>query len=132
MSQHGVSIFGWNCHKYNFCRDKTFVSTNIILSQHKFCRGMHSFVATKDVFCRHEHVFVATNTRDKHVFVPTKLLRHFEADTFRNRPTLLYLSLNVEKQQRIAHQQKALKHWIIKRHIETRPLIIIIIIRNPT
>ena len=29
-------------------------------STQTFCRGKHTFVATKDVFCRDKHVFVAT------------------------------------------------------------------------
>ena len=51
------------------CRDKSmlvlsrqiyFVSTNIILSRQRFCRGKHAFVAKKDLFCCEKHVFVAT------------------------------------------------------------------------
>ena len=33
-------IIGGSCHKYHFCRDKRFATTNI-------CRDKHNFVATK-------------------------------------------------------------------------------------
>ena len=50
--------------KHVFCRDKThllyFFRDKNILSQQMFCRGKHTFVATKHVFCRDKHVFVAT------------------------------------------------------------------------
>ena len=78
---------GGSCRKYHFCRDKSFVTTSLLLSrqtrvcrdktcflsqqkhtcllQQKFCHGKHTFVVTKDVFCRNKHVcldkkFVAT------------------------------------------------------------------------
>ena len=76
------SIVGWSCHKYRFCRDKSFVATNTCLS-----RQNTSFVGTKVCMSRQnfrpdKHVFVATNIilsrqayfcRDKHVFVATKV-----------------------------------------------------------
>ena len=41
------SIMGESCHKYHFCRDKSFVSTNTCLSRQRFCLDKHVFVATK-------------------------------------------------------------------------------------
>ena len=64
------------------CRDKNvfsrknlslqtyFVVTNIIMVRQKFCRGKHTFVATKDVVCRNKHVFVCC---DK-TFVTTNII----------------------------------------------------------
>ena len=40
------------------CHDRTFVVTNIVLLQDKFCYGKHTFVATN--ICHDKHVFVAT------------------------------------------------------------------------
>ena len=37
------------------CRNKSFVTTKIILSQQKFCCSKHTFVATKDTFCHDKH-----------------------------------------------------------------------------
>ena len=80
-----LAIIGGCCHKYNFCRDKSFVTTNKCLSQQitsfvaifvatkvlsrqtKFChdKQITSFVATElclsqqDALCRDKHVFVA-------------------------------------------------------------------------
>ena len=54
------SIIRESCHKYHFCRDKrqTYLCrdkiSNAILSRQTFCRGKHTFVATKTCF-------VATN-----------------------------------------------------------------------
>ena len=78
------TIIGGSCYKYQFCRDKSFVTTNTclspqtrvyrdktrLLSQQKYdCRDKIMFVAKK-YFC-----FVATNIcHDKHVFVATKVL----------------------------------------------------------
>ena len=56
-----TSIIGGSCHKYNFCRDKFCRNKTpnfcrdkiyIVLLRQKFCRGKHTFVATKDVFRR--------------------------------------------------------------------------------
>ena len=75
-------IIGGSCHKYHFCRDKSFVvikdvfcsskhvfvapKVSVLWRQNYVCRAKnmfdkHTFVATKDVFCRNKHVFVATN-----------------------------------------------------------------------
>ena len=44
------------CHdKHMFCRNKSFVAPNIILSRQKFCCSKHTFVTTKDTFCRNKH-----------------------------------------------------------------------------
>ena len=88
----GWAIIGWSCHKYHFCRDKTWLlsrqNTNIFLSQQNVCRDRYlsptnitntclsrqnkSFVGTKvclsrQKFCRDKHIWVAT----KGVFVAT-------------------------------------------------------------
>ena len=95
-------IIGGSCHKYNVCRDKSFVATNkhvLVATNHVFCRDKSMLAATKllshhnyichdkiclsrQIFSR-EHVFVATNilwsrqktcfVATKHLFVPTKL-----------------------------------------------------------
>ena len=44
-----------------FCRNKSLVTTKIILLLEKFSHAMYIFVATKDVLCRNKHMFVATN-----------------------------------------------------------------------
>ena len=61
---HGPSFnIGESCHKYHFCRDIHFGTTNTCLSRQTkvclsryffifFCLDKHIFVATKDVFCR--------------------------------------------------------------------------------
>ena len=88
------SIIGGSCHKYEFCRDKSFdvfccdksmlVATKLCLSQQAyFCHDKKKtcFVATKVLFrqkyvCRNKS-FVATKDvfcRDKHVFKATQLL----------------------------------------------------------
>ena len=42
------SIIGGSCHKkYNFCRDKTSERQTRVLSRQMFCRGKHTFLATK-------------------------------------------------------------------------------------
>ena len=46
-----------------------FAATNRILSSQTFCRGKHTFVATKDVFCRDKRVCC-----DKNIFVATKMI----------------------------------------------------------
>ena len=82
QSYQSTIIIGGSCHKYNFCRDKTFVATNTCIK--------HVFVATKHVcyhdkrvrlsrhnnFCCDKIIFVATKyfCRDKYVFVATKVL----------------------------------------------------------
>ena len=53
-------IIGWSCHKYHFCRNKSFVASNTCLSQRKFCLNKYTFVTTKDTFCCDKHVFVTT------------------------------------------------------------------------
>ena len=83
-------ITSGSCHKYNFCRDKSFVATNTCLSPHN-TRDNHNVVATKVLsrqtrvcrhitletiimlspqkFCRDNITFVVSNTtrvcRDK-------------------------------------------------------------------
>ena len=47
------------CQTY-FCRDKTYVATNIILMQLKFCHDKLIFVVTKCVFCCDKSMLVAT------------------------------------------------------------------------
>ena len=47
-----------------FCRDKSFVATNICRDKGYFCRDKHVFDATKHVFCRDktlDKTFVTTN-----------------------------------------------------------------------
>ena len=86
------SIVGWNCHKYRFCRDKSFVATNTFLSRQNtfFCRDKSMHVATKLLsrqtrVCHDKHNFIATSvrlSRQKHVcrnksmlrFVATKII----------------------------------------------------------
>ena len=53
------------------CHDKTFVATNTCLLRQKFCHDKHIFVATKDLFCLDKHMFLATNYK---TFVPTKMI----------------------------------------------------------
>ena len=81
------SITGGSCHKYEFCRDKSFdvfccdksmlvakklclsqqayfchdKKTKLVLSRLKFCCGKNMFVATK-VLWRQKTCFVVTNT----------------------------------------------------------------------
>ena len=74
-----------------FCRDKTFVTTNIwrdkhnfvattvLLRQAYFCRDKTRLLSRQTGVCREKHVFVATKrifvvvpANDKHVFVATK------------------------------------------------------------
>ena len=66
-------IIGGSCHKYNFCRDKSFVTTKRVFAPQKYaCRDKIMFVAEN--ICR-EQGFVATKIfcRDKHnIFVATK------------------------------------------------------------
>ena len=66
------------CHKYNFCRDKSFVATNTCLS-----RENTSFVATKvclsrQNFCRDKHILSQQKTCfcccDKHKKHATKII----------------------------------------------------------
>jgi len=47
-------ITGRSCHKYNFCRDKSFITTNACLSQQNIfvTSNKHTFVMTKDVLSR--------------------------------------------------------------------------------
>ena len=45
-----ATIIGGSCHKYHFCRDKSFV----------VCREKHVFVKTKHVFCRDKSMLVTT------------------------------------------------------------------------
>ena len=74
-------IIGGSCHKYNFCRDKSFVPTKI------FCRDKHNFVATKLLsrqayFCRDNTrylwqaaILVASQVKSSQVkkfFIPSK------------------------------------------------------------
>ena len=41
-------LIGGSCHKYHFCRDKSFVTTSILLSWQKTCFvAINVFVATK-------------------------------------------------------------------------------------
>ena len=75
------SITGGSCHKYHFCRDKSFVMTKLCLSGQRFCRNKHAFVTTKDVFCCDksklvQQIFVATNiflSWQKTCFVKTNM-----------------------------------------------------------
>ena len=59
MAHHFILI-GGSCHKYRFCRDKSFIATNT--TKHVFCRDK-TFVVTKDLFCRDKHVFVTTKIK---------------------------------------------------------------------
>ena len=74
-------IIGRSCHKYNFCRYKTFVTTSIY-----FCRD-NAFVTTSILLsrqntCSSRQIFVAINVlsrqthvcHDKHKFVATNVL----------------------------------------------------------
>ena len=47
-------ITGGSCHKYHFCHDKSFITTNACLSQQNIfvATNKHTFVATKDVLSR--------------------------------------------------------------------------------
>ena len=90
------TIIGGSCHKYHFCRDKSFVAINTCLWRHtricldktrsfvcyffprqKYaCRNEIMFVAAKYIFsrqklCRGKHTFVAT----KDMFVQTHVCR---------------------------------------------------------
>ena len=71
-----ITITGGSCHKYHFCRDKSFVATNTCLSRQNpsfaatkvslsrekyFCRDK-SFVATSILLSCQKTCFVATNT----------------------------------------------------------------------
>ena len=76
-------IIGGSCHKYNVCRDKSFVATNkhvLVATNHVFCRDKSMLAATKllshhnyichdkiclsrQIFSR-EHVFVATSIQN--------------------------------------------------------------------
>ena len=74
------TIFGGNCHKYNFCCNEIFVMTNTCLLQRntsfvvtKVCLSWQ-FLSQKNCFCGNE-TFVTTNIcHDKHNFVMTKCL----------------------------------------------------------
>ena len=46
--------------KHVFVAEKKIVVTNIAFSRQNFCQNKHTFVATKDELCRDKHVFVAT------------------------------------------------------------------------
>ena len=67
VGTHYTIICG-SCHKYHFCRDKSYVFVvtkyfccdKYLPRRTRVCRDKHTFVATKDVFCRDEYVFVAT------------------------------------------------------------------------
>ena len=59
-----LAIVGGSCHKYNFCRDKSVVATNMCLS-----RQNPSFVATNIILSRQAYF-----CRDKHMFVATKMI----------------------------------------------------------
>ena len=71
------SIIGGSCHKYHFCRDKSFVATNTCLSRQntscrdKFCRDKIMFVATK-YFCREKYLSRQTRVCRNKRFVATK------------------------------------------------------------
>ena len=74
---------GGSCHKYHFCRDKSFAATNtcfvatkVWLPLQNVCRAKHNFVATKYLCCD-KHVFVATSIlllRQNTCFVATKII----------------------------------------------------------
>ena len=56
------SIIGGSCHKYHFCRNKSFVAK----TKHVFCRKRLFFF-----FGHNKHVFVATSDK---AFVATKMI----------------------------------------------------------
>ena len=82
-----LSIIGESCHKYKFCRDRSFVTTNtktclswqkacfvmtkllswqifvvtnMCLSRQRLCLDKHTFVTTKDMFCCDKQLLVVT------------------------------------------------------------------------
>ena len=68
-------IIGRSCLKYHFCRNKSFVTTNICLSLQKNT----SFVATKACLLR--KIFVTTNTcLSQQIFVATNIFCHAFAE----------------------------------------------------
>ena len=90
-------IIGGSCHKYIFCRGKTFIVTNICRNKHNFCRDKHVFCRNKRRLLSRQSTLVATKLlvskhlvskllsqqnyvsqqkfcRDKHTFVATKMI----------------------------------------------------------
>ena len=102
-----ICIFGGCCHKYHFCRDKSFVSTNtcltrqntsfvatkVCLPRQNVCRVKILFVATKDRYLsRQKTCFVATNKRvcrDTIMFVATNVAAGPANDGFQLQCTYL-------------------------------------------
>ena len=63
-------ITGGSCHKYHFCRDRSFVATEVRLSRQKFLLRQAYFCCDKHMFVATKHVFRC----DKSMLVATKLL----------------------------------------------------------
>ena len=93
LTENLILIIGGSCHKYHFCRDKTFVVTNTCLwqtflvtktSRQTFCLDKLTFVATNTCLLRQNISFVSTKAcllrqnfcRDKQVFVATTIFCH--------------------------------------------------------
>ena len=56
-----VFVIGGNCHKYNFCRDKSFVRTNTCLSRQNMYFVPTKLCLLQQNICRDKHNFVATS-----------------------------------------------------------------------
>ena len=71
------SIIGGSCHKYNFCRDKSYVAINTCLSrQAPVCRNKTRLLSRQKYACS-DKTFVATKyfcMRGKYVFVATQMI----------------------------------------------------------
>ena len=71
-------MIGGSCHKYNFCRDKSFVAIKHVFAATNTCllRQNTSFVATKLCLSRQKyvHAFFIFLSGNKHTFVATKMI----------------------------------------------------------
>ena len=80
-----TTILGGSCHKYHFCRGKTFASTKVCLSRQNFRLDKSMFVTTKlsprQKYVCHDKTFASSKVclsrqnflLDKGMFVTTKL-----------------------------------------------------------
>ena len=79
-------IIGGSCHKYHFCRDKTFDATNtsllrqifvatsteLLSQQAYFCRDKRRVLTRQTCVCCDKYLSPQVFCRGKHIFVVTK------------------------------------------------------------
>ena len=68
------TIFGGNCHKYNFCCNEIFVMTNTCLLQRNTSFVVTKVCLSRQSFCHDKHMFVATNVCCDKCFVTPSIL----------------------------------------------------------